>query len=300
MQRVTQNMMSTQMLRNLNNNLIGMDNLQNQLSTGRKLNKPSDDPVGISFSMRYRTELAANDQYQSNTSAATSWMSFSDTILGQAGDVMHKLREMAVNASNGTNPQAALDAMKEQAKQLYEQIVDIGNSQFNGKYVFNGETTDVKPYTMENAMNEGTDSGIIQFEIGAGVKIPVNLLGTRVFGNPDDATETDNVFKITQDFITALGDGDFTAINQAITNFDSRMNKMLDARSDVGAKMNRIELADDRLKDISLNVETLQSKTEDADMAAVISNLKVAENIYQASLSTGSKIIQPTLVDFLR
>ncbi|WP_240419843.1 flagellar hook-associated protein FlgL [Paenibacillus periandrae] len=297
MQRVTQGMMSTQFLRNLNNNLKGMDNLQNQLSTGRRLNKPSDDPVGISFSMRYRSELSANEQFQANTNSATSWMSFTDTVMGQAGEVVQKLREMAVKASNGTNPQAALDTMKAESSQLYEQMVDIGNSQFNGKYVFNGELTNLKPYTLENAVTEESDTGMIDFEIGAGVKIAVNVPGNRVFG---EQTDTDNMFKITQDFIKALGDGDFTAINKAIGDFDSRMNKFLDVRADIGAKMNRIELTDERLKDISLNVESLQSKTEDADMAGVITNLKVAENIYQASLSTGAKIIQPSLVDFLR
>jgi flagellar hook-associated protein 3 FlgL len=297
MQRVTQSMMSSQFLSNLNNNMKGMDNLQNQLSTGRRLNKPSDDPVGISFSMRYRSELSANEQYQSNTNSATSWMSFTDTVMGQAGEVIQKLREMAVKASNGTNPQAALDTMKAEASQLFEQIVDIGNSQFNGKYVFNGEQTDKKPYTLANAVTEEADTGLIDFEIGAGVKISVNVPGNRVFG---EQTDTDNMFKITQDFVTALGAGDFTAINKAIGDFDSRMNKFLDVRADIGAKTNRIELMDERLKDINLNVSSLQSKTEDADMAATITNLKVAENVYQASLSTGAKIIQPSLVDFLR
>jgi flagellar hook-associated protein 3 FlgL len=297
MQRVTQGMLSTQFLRNLNNNMNGMDNLQNQLSTGRRLNKPSDDPVGISFSMRYRSELSANEQYQSNTNSATSWMSFTDTVMNQAGEVIQKLREMAVKASNGTNPQSALDTMEAEASQLFEQVVDIGNSQFNGKYIFNGQLTDIKPYTLENAVTEQSDTGIINFEIGAGVQMAVNVTGNRVFGLD---TDTDNMFQITQDFITALGAGDFAGINKAIGDFDSRMNKFLDVRADIGAKMNRIELADERLKDISLNVEALQAKTEDADMAIVITNLKVAENIYQASLSAGAKIIQPSLVDFLR
>ncbi|MCU6792945.1 flagellar hook-associated protein FlgL [Paenibacillus sp. WQ 127069] len=297
MQRVTQSMMSSQFLRNLNTNMNQMDKLQNQLSTGQRINKPSDDPVGISFSMRYRSELSANDQYQSNASAATSWLSYTDTVLGQAGDVLQKLRESAVKASNGTNPQEALDTIKSEASQLYEQMVDIGNSQFNGKYVFNGELTDVQPYTLANAQNEQADEGTIRFEIGVGVKIGVNASANKAFGLP---TDPDNVFKITQDFVTALGKGDFTGINKAIGDFDSRMNKVLDMRSDTGAKMNRIELSEDRLKDVAINVASLQSKTEDADMSVVITNMKVAENVYQASLSTGAKIIQPSLVDFLR
>lgn len=295
--RVTQNMMNTQLLRNLNNNMTRMDNLQNQLSTGRRINKPSDDPVGISFSMRYRTELSSNEQYQSNVDAGLSWLSFSDTMMDQAGSVMQRVRELAVAASNGTNPQAALDTMKKEVDQLYEQMVDIGNSQFSGKYVFNGQLTDVKPYSLANAETESTDDSLIEFEVGAGVRIPVNVLGDKIFGYP---TDSDNVFKAIKDFSTALAAGDFPAINASIGVLDSRMNKMLDVRSDIGAKTNRIELVEARLKDISLNVESLQSKTEDADMSIVITNLKTDENVYQASLAAGSKLIQPSLMDFLR
>jgi flagellar hook-associated protein 3 FlgL len=274
-----------------------MDNLQNQLSTGRRINKPSDDPVGISFSMRYRTELSSNEQYQTNVAAGLSWLSYSDTMMDQAGSVIQRLRELAVYSSNGTNPQAALDTFKKEVDQLYEQMVDIGNSQFNGKYVFNGQLTDVKPYTVDAAQTESTDDALIEFEVGAGVRIPVNVLGDKVFGYPAD---TDNVFRTIKDFSTALETGDFAAIGATISAIDTRMNKMLDVRADIGAKTNRIELVEARLKDISLNVESLQSKTEDADMAIVITNLKTDENVYQASLAAGSKLIQPSLMDFLR
>ncbi|GAA3412802.1 flagellar hook-associated protein FlgL [Paenibacillus hodogayensis] len=295
--RITQNMMNTQLLRNLNNNAMQMDKLQNQLSTGRRINKPSDDPVGISFAMRYRSDLSANDQYQSNTDAGLSWLSYADTMMDQAGSVVQRLRELAVTAANGTNPQQSLDIMKQEVNQLYEQMVDIGNSQFNGKYVFNGQMTDTKPYTLDGAKDEATDDALILFEIGAGVRIPVNVTGNHVFGKPEDE---DNMFSVFGEFSEVLTEGDFSKISDMIGKIESRMTKMLDVRSDIGAKTNRIELAEARLKDISLNVSELQSKTEDADMAIVITNLKMNENVYQASLSTGSKLIQPSLLDFLR
>lgn len=295
--RITQSMLNTQLLRNLNSNTMQMNKLQDQLATGRRINKPSDDPVGISFSMRYRSELAANEQYQSNTDAGLSWLSFADTMMDQAGSVVQRMRELAVTAANGTNPQQSLDIMKQEVDQLYEQIVDIGNSQFNGKYVFNGQLTDVRPYTLENASSERTDDAEIFFEIGAGVKIPVNVTGNQVFGRPDDE---DNLFALFEEFATELADGNFDNISSMIGKIDSRMTKMLDVRSDIGAKTNRIELSEERLKDISINLSELRSKTEDADMAIVITNLKMNENVYQASLSAGAKLIQPSLIDFLR
>ncbi|PYI51177.1 flagellar hook-associated protein FlgL [Paenibacillus flagellatus] len=295
--RVTQNMMNTQLLRNLNNNMVRSEMYQNQLATGRRINKPSDDPVGISFAMRYRSELSANDQYQDNADGAISFLTYTDTMMDQAGSVVQRLRELAVNMSNGTHPQQSLDIAAQEVQQLYEQMVDIGNSQFNGKYVFNGQKTDLKPYTLEKAQDEPSDDGIIQFEIGAGVRIPINVTGNKVFGLP---TDEDNMYRIMNEFTEALKTGNFDGINSAIGKIDSRMTKMLDVRSDIGAKTNRVELASERLKDISLNVSELQSKTEDADMSIVITNLKMNENVYQASLSAGSKLIQPSLVDFLK
>jgi flagellar hook-associated protein 3 FlgL len=297
--RVTQNMMSAQMLRNLNNNMKRMDVQQNQLSTGRRINKPSDDPVGISFSMRYRSELSANDQYERNIDAANSWLDYTDSMLNQAGDVFQKVRELAVQAANGTNPEAAMNSMKKEVEQLYEQMVEIGNSKFNGKYVFNGQKTDIQPFTAAGAPTDVTDTMNIRFEISPGVKMSVSTTGSEVFGLPTDP-DADNAFGVVQEFITALGAQDYAGISSLIGKLDSRMEKFLEVRSDVGARSNRLELAGNRVADINLNLKALQSKTEDADMAELITNLKMNENVYQASLSTGAKLIQPSLMDFLR
>ena len=296
--RITQGMMNIQLLRNLNNNLGRLEKLQDQMSTGRRINKPSDDPVGISFSMRYRTELSVNSQYQRNVDSAVSWLDYTDTMLDQAGQVLHRVREIAIQAANGTNSEQSLDAFKSELEQLYEQMVNIGNSQFNGKYVFNGQRTDVKPFPdPSDAMNADTDSESIQFEIGLGVRIAVNKTADEVFGTSSDA---DNVFRVLQNLIQALDPYNQDGIQQAIADLDSRTDKLLEARADIGAKTNRIELAESRLKDIDLNLQALQSKTEDADLAEVIIRLKMDENVYQASLSAGAKLIRPSLLDFLR
>lgn len=295
--RVTQGMVNTNFIRNLNNNLTSMSNLQDQLSTGRRINKPSDDPVGLSFAMRYRSELAANDQYQENVDSALSWLDFTDSTLNKAGDVLQRLRELAVKGSNGPNPQSALDAIKSEAEQMYSELVSIANSDFNGKHVFNGQKTDLVPYQEATAMNDITDNADIQFEIGVGVRLSVNVTGNTVLGDPAD---TDNAFKVTKDIINALGTGNYNGVSTALANLDTRIEKFLGIRSSVGAKMNRVQLSEERLKSISGNLQTLQTKVEDVDVALAITNLKTAENVYQSSLSVGAKVIRPSLIDFLR
>lgn len=318
MLRVTSNMMNSQLMLNLNRNARQMNNTQNQLATGRQLNKPSDDPVGITYSLRYRSELASNGQYTQNVDSALSWLDYNDTVLSQTGEVVQRLRELTVKAANGPNPESALDIIKKEVSQLKEQLIDIANSKLNGKYVFNGESYDKKPYdfpknddgtTDTSGLNPDgtsngkgiadlkTDTGLINFSVGESVKLPINITGTDVFGNGGDA---DNIFNIIDTLSKNLDDGNFKALSDQIEQIDSRTETILTTRAELGAKTNRIELMQDRLSDLNTNLTDLQSKTEDADYAELIMNSKIQENIYNASLSAGSKIIQPSLVDFLR
>ncbi len=284
-----------------------MNNTQTQLATGRKINKPSDDPVGITYSLRYRAELSSNEQYQKNVDSAVSWLEFNDTVLNQAGNVVQRLRELTVQASTGTNPQTALDSINEEVKQLKEQLIDISNSKLNGKYIFNGETYDVKPYdfpsnadgTLDttNAASIVTDQGKINFIVGESVQLPINVSGNEVFGT---ATEQDNLFVIMNTVMQALQDGDQKELANQLDIMDSRMGKMLSIRSEIGAKTNRVDLMMGRLDDLGINLSDLQAKVEDADIAELSLKSKIQENIYNASLSVGAKIISPSLVDFLR
>jgi flagellar hook-associated protein 3 len=145
--RVTQSMMSTQLLRNLNNNLSNMNKYQDQIATGRQINKPSDDPVGLSYAMRYRSDITANEQFEENIDSSLSWLEFTDTLMEQGNNVLQRIREISVQAANGSNPDTAMEAVRAEIMQLSDQLVTIGNSQFNGKYVFNGQLTDQAPYS---------------------------------------------------------------------------------------------------------------------------------------------------------
>ncbi|TVY09333.1 flagellar hook-associated protein FlgL [Paenibacillus cremeus] len=431
--RITQNMISSQLLRNLNTNLNRMSTYQDQMATSRKINKPSDDPVGLSYAMRYRSDLTANDQYQQNVDSANSWLDFTDTMMGQANDVLQRIRELTVQAAQGSNPDTAMQSIKSELLQLTDQLVTVGNSQFNGKYVFNGQMTDVAPYNkqvtqvqpsisvggtvdvstanvtnannklslridngqelniqlpptdysvsggaaqfatdLQNAINaaasslspassasvtvgpanelvitssnggpggrieitggtmayqwlsksrdmsdlvqtpntqapttvtkmsaqfSNSDTKDINFEIATGIKMPVNITGDKIFGK---STDSDNVFRVMNELVNSIDRSDYSGVSDLLGKLDSRINKGLEVRAELGAKSNRVQLSADRLSDISTNLQALQSKTEDADMAELITNLKTAENVYNASLSVGSKVISPTLVDFLR
>ncbi|WP_206109441.1 flagellar hook-associated protein FlgL [Paenibacillus apii] len=305
MLRVTSNMMNSQLLLNLNRNARTMNDTQLQLSSGRKINKPSDDPVGITYSLRYRAELSSNEQYTKNVDSALSWLDYNDTVLGQAGDVVQRLRELTVQASTGSNPQSALDSINQEVLQLKEQLVDIANSKLNGKYIFNGEQYNTKPYdfakgadgTYDVSQNITTDSGQIQYIVGEGVQMPINMTGNDVFGHTGDA---DNIFTIINNISNSLTSGDLTGVSSQLDKIDTRVETILSSRAEIGAKTNRVELMRDRLGDLNINLTDLQAKTEDADYEGLIMQSKIQENIYNASLSVGAKIISTSLVDFIR
>lgn len=295
--RVTPGMMNMQMMRNINSNLLRMDKNQNVLSTGMKLNKPSDDPVGITYSLRYRSELSINEQYQKNADAATSWLDYTDTVIGQVNDIAQRANELLVQSVNGTNPQEGVDAVNIELKQIYEQLITLGNSQFNNKYIFNGQYTDQAPYDAVLAPTQGTDNFGIEYKFTEGASLSINVTGEDVFGAPTDA---DNLFATMQRIQDALASGDKDAARNELVNMTSRISKINESRSEVGAKRNRVDLISTRLSDLDINLTSMQSKVEDADFAEVIMKLKQDEGVYQASLATSAKIVQTSLLDYLR
>ncbi|TQR43741.1 flagellar hook-associated protein FlgL [Paenibacillus popilliae] len=295
--RVTPSMMHLQMTRNIYNNLSRMDDRQLQLSTGKKLNKPSDNPVGITYSLRYRSDLSINDQFQKNADTAKSWLDYTDTVLNQVNDIVQRANELTVQAVNGTNPQEAMNAVNVEMGQIYDQIISLSNSQMNSKYIFNGQLTDVMPYDKSNADKQTTDTAGIEYRFAEGAGLSINVTGMDVFGNPSDA---DNLFGVLQRLQDSLKAGNQDSARGELNQLKSRLAKINEVRSEVGAKTNRIDLISERLGNLEMNLTEMQAKVEDADMAETIMKLKQDESVYQASLATGARIVQTSLLDYLR
>ncbi|ASS67237.1 MULTISPECIES: flagellar hook-associated protein FlgL [unclassified Paenibacillus] len=298
--RVTQGMMHAQLMSNLNTNLSKMSTQQDQISTGRKINKASDDPNGITYGLRYRSDLAGNAQYQSNVASAQSWLDFNDTQLDQATQILQRVTSLATQASTGTNTQDSLDAINKEIAELKNQMTDIANSSFNGKYVFGGQRFDQKPFPAgADAKGVAADGGDVTYAISESITLNVNLKASDVFGAADAAGSTDNVFSVFDRLSAALSTSNYGAIGGELDTIKSRMNKIISARAENGARTNRAELMDNRLKDMNISLTALQSKTEDADVEKLFLDSTVSQNVYQASLSVGAKIIMPSLVNFL-
>ncbi|WP_256759118.1 flagellar hook-associated protein FlgL [Cohnella sp. WQ 127256] len=295
--RVTSGMIHSQLIRNLNNNYNRMSATQEQIETGRKINRASDDPVGITYALRYRSELSMNDQYMRNITTASGNVEHVDTVLNQINELMQRAKELAVRGISDSSSKEAREAIGKEMDGIFKQAVTLGNDQLNGKYTFNGQMTTTQPYDIATAGTTNTDDAMILLPLAPGIELETNISGNAVFGN---STDPDNMFTIFKELRDSMNANDSVAARTAMEKIDTRFNTFLGIRSEVGARANRITMLSNRNEDLNQSLNGLSAKTEDADIAQSIMNLQRDENVYQATLSVGSKIIQPSLVDYLR
>ncbi|KON86287.1 flagellar hook protein FlgL [Sporosarcina globispora] len=285
--RVTQSMLSNNMLRNLSNSYSRLDKLQAQINTQKKFTKPSDDPVAAMMGMNYRTDLNRIEQYTRNIGEVRNWVDSTDDALDKGVLALQRIRDLTLQASNGTLEGDQRKAVAEEIKQLKEHLQNIGDTQVGGKYIFNGNQTNVRP------SESGFQSGTIELEVFSGIKIPVNTEGKALF---EDMLSDDGDI---QKLITALETND-PALGDMLESVDKNIDNFLSARALIGAKQNRVELMEDRLSQQEVFSTRILSDNEDIDMEKVIIELTTQESIHRAALSVGARIIQPTLTDFLR
>ena len=301
--RVSQRAINDVTVANLGVSLQKMLSLQEKISTGRAISRPSDQPIDFNRSMGIRSVLEGNAQQQRNIDFASSWLSATDSAIQQATEVVHRARELAVRGANASMDPLARKQMAAEVHQLREQMRVIGNTDLGGRYLFAGSDQLETPYPETGTDLNNTDK--LSFEVGLKVTMPYNVSGVDVFGNTSlDATglpvEPDNVFRILDNLETALNADDGVAVAATIGGFDSRLEKFLGSQADIGAKVNRLDLIKGRLEDQRVNLQGLKSEAEDADIATLVTDLNQQDAVYRASLAATQRVIQPTLLDYLR
>lgn len=298
--RMTNSILVNNVKRNISRNIYQLSKLDNMLATGKRINKPSDDPIGIVDSLRLSSRLQENAQFQGNVSDAHSWLESSDSALGSVNSILERVYELVVQTVNGTlEPEDRQKTMLE-VRELRGELINIANTTYGDRYIFGGKDTKVKPYDPDTeAWNINLFSGQhgIVYEVGAGVTVPVNILAQEAFG----AGTADDLIANMQTLIDDMSANDVDALRTTgLTQLQQNMETVLACRAQIGARINRLEMTADRLQELEINFTNLKSKVEDVDVAKVILDLKNQENVYRTSLAVGARIIPPTLMDFLR
>jgi flagellar hook-associated protein 3 FlgL len=293
-------MLASNSLRNISKSYANMGKYQDQLATGKKINRPSDDPIVAIKGMYYRTNLTEVEQYKRNLNEAYTWMENSEAGIEHATQIVQRVRELVVQGSNGSNSPEDLKAIGVEISQLKEDLIGVANTQVAGRYIFNGTETKTAPIPENPMSTDGTkyeftqNSDSFAVEVSKGVQLKVNINPENVFG-----AEFLNTLKQLEDGLSD-GVGNLENSDELLKELDGHFETMSAERAELGARYNRLELVESRLGDQEIIANRILSENEDADLEKVITDLTIQESIHRASLAVGAKIIQPSLIDFLR
>lgn len=329
-----------------------MSELQTQAASQKRVNKPSDDPVGTAKLLSSRTETRSIDQYVKNLNVAQEFLNFTDQSLDELTQVYMRAKELALSQAN--DPSAGdltRKAVAQEVKQLYNQALQIANRKLGNRFIFGGYNTTSKPF-----LNDGSykgDRGDMMIEINKGSYVAMNLPGDLVFLGRDakksgvgqnDVPQDDlrmlqqqeienkqkeekdivrgpageefvtefqekeykvffdgeNIFKVLSDLEIGLSANDKYTVQDTIERIDTAMDQIVHARAKVGSRVMNLSNTMESLQKSSVEEKAKQSNVEDIDAYELFSKLSQNESTLQATMSTSAKILQPSLLDFLR
>ena len=301
--RITNNMMNYNFLSSLNKSLEKETKLQTQLGDSKALHAPSDDPIKVVRSLRFSTSMELNNQYTQNAQDAQSWMDTSDGHMQDLSSIMISIKEQVVNASNGTNPQAAVQTIGTSVDNLINQMINIGNSQQGGRYVFAGQSDKTIPFTRSgDTITYNGDDLKISMPIAPGIANPsqdsVNCTGEDVFGK--DLKILKDLIEIKNHMLNGSAADQEWLSNTGLANLDADHDQMLQSNAALGTRMSMYEMASNMLDNSYTIISEDQANNDGLDIAKAIMDYKNAENVYKTSLAIGAKILPMSLVDYLR
>ena len=292
--RITERLMVSRSLTSLQSGLGRLAVTQEQLSSGRVINRPSDSPSGTNDAMRLRAQLAAQTQYKSNAEDGGSWLDHTDATLGSMVKQVDRARELMLSgASTGNNNAASREALATELAQIRDGLIDEANTQHLGRPLFGGTTAGEAAYD-EDGTFIGDDNPVLR-TIGDGVDIAINVSGGTAFTSAGGQ----DLFTVLNNAIDALRN-DPSALTGGIADLDAVLVSMKSAQAEIGARTNRVESTLDALASADLNTKGALSTIENVDIASATMDLQMQEVAYQASLAATARVIQPSLVDFLR
>lgn len=291
--RVTQQMISQQFIQNLHRGNKSMETLQGQISSGKKYERISDQPSEVLKGLSYRSSLSQIEQYQKNVEDGISWSSAMDGELGNVTNVLHRVRELTLQASNDSNNPSDRKNIAVEVRSLIDQVGNIANTAYGSGYLFSGTDLNTQPY--QNGALQPSNSIVKEWNVGQGLSVEGNVHATSVFGFSVDGK---NLFETIEVVAQTLENGENPG--SLLNSIDQQLDHVITQRTMVGINQNMLELASNKLEQSELLNKKMLSMVEDTDITKAFTELSSQETLLQASLSAGGKILQQSLVDFLR
>jgi flagellar hook-associated protein 3 FlgL len=292
--RITPGMSQRHVLADLRRVQERLADAQERVSSQKRIEKPSDDPLGAERAVRLRGELQTTSAYSTAVDESKSWLDATDSALSSINDLVQRARELTVQAANGATTPAARQSIKLELDSLTDQLKTTLNGAYDGRYIFSGTATDTPPYDLNSATPDAYqgDANPVVRQIGPGVSVQVNVTADDVLSGLLPALRSISAHLASND-AASLQTTDLQAL-------DTGLDTVANVRSQIGATTNRVTAAGQRLDDMHDVTTAFLSKTEDADLPQALTDLSAQQNALTAALHGGSTLIQQSLMDFLR
>lgn len=310
--RISTSYLLNNLSRGIAQQLARMQKLSEDISTGKRVRKPSDDPIAASRGLAIRALRAGVAQHKINIDDAKDWLSATERALIKAQEVFENAADAALRAGNSTLSDDERRALAQDVDGLISELVDLANTQYDGRYIFAGLKTLTRPFVL--TQNAGTPSytvtyegadGSKQIEVEPGTTMQVNTNGGEAFMQGIAEAGGRNVFQILVALRDHLLAGDASAtfqddIASDIAATQAAQDRIMNLVTGIGAKVRRLDRASMKLSQDEVELEALLSNTEDADVFKAITDLQLQETVYRAALGAAAGIMQTSLLDYLR
>jgi len=298
--RITDTMLNNNFIANLNFSTERLYDSENKVLTGKRVNKPSDDPVDALSSMRIRSRISEINQYQRNIGSAQNILKNSESYVNQLTEIFTRMKTLTVQGASDSYSESDKVSIAAEIDQLIEQVVNLANSRSESIYIFAGTHNDVAPYQVErnadgeivNVTTNGT-AGDITGLIGEEIKIKINVNGEELF------EKGENLFNIAISVRDNLRANNSEGLRENMNEIDDAAEKIYTIQSTIGSRVNRIDAASSRAENDIISFTEFLSDAEDIDSAEAIMNYQRDLTTLQATLQAGARLIQPRLADFL-
>ncbi len=303
--RVTNNTMIYSIVRYLTRQNEALFDRQNIIASGKKINKPSDDPLGMGRVLDYRQTIASIEQYQTNIQRGKTRLDVVEVNLDLVDDLLEVVRAIAQDETGGTSESRQRAA--ESLKDLYDQILDQANSKFNDNYLFSGYQTKTAPFSRDDTqattfdqftVTYNGDAGDMQFIVADNTTITMQADGQPIFH--DAASGGINIFDVMRDLIVGLENDDTAAISIQSGLLEQGETQIQDIRSANAPILYQLQTTENHWEQYKPKIEDLLGTEENADITRAVVELQSLELAYQSTLATAARILQPGLISFLQ
>lgn len=296
--RITDKMIADGAGNDLQRALARLLGVQEKLSSGKRVNRPSDDPFATHRAISSRGSILVLEQFRRNISEIKGWVSATDQTLMRVNDLLRDARTLAIQAANGYLTASDRENIALRIDEMREGLLQASQEKFAGRYIFSGTRTGDKPFTWTGSEVEynGNDTHMT-VNLGPGAELTFNLTGDEVFV---DVASGESVFGLLYSLAQAVRAGETTEVGGALLGrLDDVMDRVTEKLGIVGAAYDRLENMDSVLSEVIERERGLLSEAEDVDLAEAVMDLSMQQTAYQASLAASAKVILPTLLDYL-